>query len=554
MNFASALQGKPARWFLTLLPFVLIVVAWLYFAVLHPIPYWQQPGDYPWYALSQAFTLEARSAGFPASNLGYKYHPGLPFGLASWLALRLATHGIDDSAERIEYAIANAESFWLWAKIIALALTLAGIAVVQRMLAGRLAAFWIACGAYLSAIPAVYGTSLIQLTNESFALLYISLFYYLTFRLLTYREPHQTQHTLHSSRFGADLLCFGLGALAVAGCTIKIYYVVPAFGMAIGLLVAIKVGALDGKSVLRAFGAFLVGVLVMGAIAIKFLMGWHAFLEWIDWNYAMVSHSGRYGSGESGFLKISDAVDAIRSLSTSTLGTFPVVLMSFAFAYLMIIKGNCRDKSWLRQNMPFAAAVGSGILISLIGVLKHYSPLSHHYTLPLCASLSCLLLVSSKINPKLVACGAIAMSVLLAVNLYSYLGIHRKNTQLAQAVTQDVDAILALPIQPDEKRVWGYYSPTKYGLAPMISQYAGSAFVTQVIRGNSSPNDITPIDDLAVNNWRYVMFPKSYFPSQEDIRTKSRTHFDFAQTQFAVRGTDKLLELEAFFVLARTAE
>src|SRR5215203_7344531 len=103
-------------------PYAFVFSMWMYFGIMHSIGFWQLTGDYQWYSLSQAFTLEAKFAGFPAANNGYDVHPGVPFGFASWLALRMVAWGISGPAERISYALANAEQFWTCAIIVALAL------------------------------------------------------------------------------------------------------------------------------------------------------------------------------------------------------------------------------------------------------------------------------------------------------------------------------------------------------------------------------------------------------------------------------------------------
>ncbi|WP_158904619.1 hypothetical protein [Burkholderia sp. L27(2015)] len=562
MNTISTPKRKRAISFVSLpliftsLPFILVAAVWLYFAVLHPIPYWQESGDYPWYALSQAFTLEAKFSGFPATNLGYNIHPGVPFGFAGWVAFRLATQGLSDSSERIAYAMANAQTFWLWAKIIALALNLAGMLALQRIFKGDALRFCIACGLYFAAIPAVFGTSLLQLTNESFALVYITSFYYLTFRLLTDQKNLETEPRPRSSIFTRDLLSFLLGSLTALGCSIKIYYTAPAFGMVIGLIAAVMVKALDKRSALRVFVTFLGGLLFSGTLVINFVIGWPAFKEWIIWNYGMLSHTNRYGSGDQGFMQLSLALDAIKDLTFTTLGTFPLITASLITIYLGTTINGIKDKPWKKKNIPFVVAIFFGIFINLTGLLKHYSPLSQHYALPLCASLSCLLLIKNKdaYGRNFLKIGVILVAALLVVNLHSYTKIHTTNNQLASAVIRDSETIEKLPLLPGEKRVWGYYSPTKAGVMPMINQYAGSSFVSQIINKNSSSNDVTPNDDRDTKNWRYVIFPKSYFPTRESIPQNYPKQFDFAVTKFAIRDTDKISELETFFLLSRVSD
>jgi hypothetical protein len=51
-----------------------------------------------------------------------------------------------------------------------------------------------------------------------------------------------------------------------------------------------------------------------------------------------------------------------------------------------------------------------------------------------------------------------------------------------------------------------------------------------------------------------VIFPKSYFPTEQAVRERYRAHFDIAATKFAIRDTDRITELGTFILLSRTPE
>lgn len=551
MVLDSAHKERCASLLLEWLPFIVVAMIWLYFAVLDPVPFWQQTGDYSWYALSHAFTFEAKVEGYRAANFGYNIHPGVPFGIVSWIAFRIATYAAGDSGERVVFAINHGEAFWAWAKFIALVLNLSGMYVLKRMFKGDVVRFCIACCVYFAAVPASFGASFLQLTNESFALVYIVTFYWLLFKLLS--EPDavvgigKVEVCFVSTR---GLLSFCLGALTAFGLSMKIYYTAPAFGLVAGFWSAVVFGSFDKKSVLRLFGIFLGSFVLSGWLVVAFIVGFPALKTWIIWNYGMLSHSNHYGSGGQGFIQLSSVFEAIKSLIFTTSGTFPMIVAFVVVVFFSVVIKNANDKSWRRRYFPFVVAISFGMFINLTGLLKHYA---QHYALPLCASLVCLLLIQGNVVYSRVMSGfALSLVVMLfAVNLNSYAKTHMYSVDMANAVIRDCAIIEKLPISSNEVRVWGYFSPTNNGILPMIKQYSGSDFISGIILKNSSPVDIVPSNERDVSDWRYVLFPKTYYPSRESVFENYRQVFDFKATKFEIVDTDNISELETFFLLVR---
>ncbi|HEY4075153.1 MAG TPA: hypothetical protein VGM52_18820 [Herbaspirillum sp.] len=553
MNIMSLKKNRIASAALTTVPFIVVTLAWFYFAVLNPVPFWQQTGDYSWYALSHAFTLESDLSGVRAINFGYNIHPGVPFGIASWLAFRLATLGISESSNRISYAIAHAENFWMWAKIIALTLNLTGLYVIQRMFSKDLFRFLIASGLYFAAVPTVFGTSLAQLTNESFALPFVAIFYFLTFKLLTAAGEREWDPA--NLKFTAETrnLCCSLGALTAIGCSIKIYYMAPAFGLVIAIFVAIGIAAIPKKAAFKMFIYGLAGFLFAGTIVV-FILGKSTALTWIGWNWGMLSHSDRYGTGSHSFMQWASVKAALEKLIASTKDLFPLIIGSSMILAVATTILRIRDNAWKRANLPFAIALFTGITINFLGLIKHYAP---HYALPICASLPCLLLIVKRndSNQSHLRLGEIAVLIavviMFTINIRNYALEHAHQILNASATVRDEELIEKLPLAPGEKRVWGYFSPTKGGVTPMITNYAGSEYVTQILK-TTNASDISPGDEKDTKNWRYVIFPKSYFPTAASIPENYPKMFDFATTNFTMHKDDQTRELETMFVLTRT--
>jgi hypothetical protein len=554
---------KPVLVALQLLPFLVVFISWFYLAIWNPVPYWQIQGDYSWYALSHAFTLESKSAGFPASNHGYNIHPGIPFGIASWVALRLATISIHGSAERIAYAVLHSEEFWHWAKLIALLLTLGGVLIIRRLFQHRLKYYLIACGAYLAAIPAVFSMSIAQLTNESFALIYMTGFYALIYIILvptttdSFGEATASKERLDVCAIGRvsrrDLISIALGVMAAFGCSIKIYYLAPAFGLFVGAMAACYVGTFSRKLLLRSAVCFALGFLFAGLVLVIGLIGWSSFNHWLNSTWQIISHSGIYGTGSKGFLRIDQSWKALLDITNSTRGAFPVIVGALIFLTCFVVIKKRHDRRWTNSYAPFATAVIIGISANLTGLLKHYSPLSQHYAIIVVASLPSLVLIISadRVGAKYLNVLSLLLPVFLLLTLSHVASTHALQLQNSAAVTRDIAIIDNLPLSQNERRVWGYFSECREGVVPLISQYAGSQFVTDVINRTIGTTDISPSTAPDAKNWRYVVFPKTYYPSRDSIATNYKAMFDFSPTKFVLSVNDKVMELERFFLLDR---
>jgi hypothetical protein len=293
--------------------------------------------------------------------------------------------------------------------------------------------------------------------------------------------------------------------------------------------------------------------LLTGFLIVFFILGWPAFTNWISWNWQMLSHSDRYGTGEKGFIKFRAVMSAIGELSFSTKGSLPAVFIALAIFTFTQIRKNIKDRIWVNTYIPFSAVVLIGISINLLGLLKHYTS---HYALPLCASLPCLLLIVDrrKLSRDYLIAGVTLITALVILCLHNFSSIHTSSVQRADAAIRDVEVINSLPISKEKRRVWGYFSPSEGGVLPLIQSYAGSTLATQVLQEVIDPIDTSPIRETDLEKWKYVIFPKKYFPTRESILENYQKQFDFAATQFKLQEADKISELEMFFVLTRTAE
>jgi hypothetical protein len=531
-----------------LLPYGLTIAAWWYFAVFAPIPYWQEKGDYSWYALSHAFTLDSIYAGSRAFNIGYGVHPGLPFGFLSWVAFRLTTLGIPTAGERIAYVVDHAESFWLYAKAIALLLNVAGIYALQRGAGRNILLFWIAFLIYFAMLPAAFESTFVQLTNESSALLFVVAAYILVGRFYFVSMARTGPQPLTTRRLtAADRAAFAIGALGAVGWSIKIYYLAPIFGLAFGLLVACMLGSIPWSSLVRSSIAAAIGFVIPFAAIVTLTMGWSGLAAWASWNWSMLSHVNTYGSGASGFLDLNEMTKAAETLTTKTGLRFPIIFAIITVMALVLVAKRARDPRWRADNLPLFLAVALGLTINALGLLKHFAP---NYALPVCATLSCLvLLLNGYLTPRALTISAFLAAIFAVLNLVAFTSEHAAMLKVAHEILDDEQQISRLPLAPGQKRVWGYYSAVKAGELPMIVAYSGSTLASRSVFPTGQSRDTVPNSDPSAKGWKYVIFPKPSFPTRASIAPNYLSRFDFAAAKFRVKPEDKITELKHFFVL-----
>ena len=529
-------------------PFLVTIAAWAWGSVLNPLPFWQVETDYSWLSLSHAYTVEARLAGHPALNHGYTVHPGVPFGIVSWIALRLSTLSVAGAEGRIVDGLVHADRYWMWAKFMALLLNLAGLGVLRYLFRGRLQFYLMAAAAYLACLPAVYNAALFQLSNESLALLYLTGFYTLAYIALSPVAsatgsglPRRQQAT-----------CFFLGVLTAAGWSIKIYYLAPSIGLVAGMLTASALGILPWKSLRSAAGFYFAG-LVVGVSVVGFgFLGWDALKAWWLWNWKMLTHTGRYGNAGDGFLSSDSVLAAAKALVVSTRGAFPAMVAVLATLTFRTIGRNWHDQNWKKTWLPFSVAALAGVSINLLAALKHYAP---HYCISVAASLAWLLFIvsSDRTGSRAFRVLYVLIPVCLLLTLDAAKEDHLFHLNKSAAVLRDIEAIFKLPMEPGKRRMWAYFSPSREGTAPLVAYEAGSPFVEGIIKKTIGATDNTPNLDPNPGDWQYIIFPRRYYPTAASLVVNYKKMFDFKSGVFEMTGGEKVTELETFLVVEPSA-
>ncbi|HEY1545754.1 MAG TPA: hypothetical protein VGG01_25405, partial [Xanthobacteraceae bacterium] len=199
------------------------------------------------------------------------------------------------------------------------------------------------------------------------------------------------------------------------------------------------------------------------------------------------------------------------------------------------------------KNLPLFVALALGLTINAVGLLKHYSP---RYALPVCATLSCLvLLLNHDLTPRALKISAILATILAALNLVAFASGHATLLNVAHEILEDEQQIARLPLAPGEKRVWGYYSAVKAGELPLIVTFSGSPLASRSVFPAGQSRDTVPNSDPSAEDWKYVVFPKPAFPTRASIASNYLNRFDFAEAKFRIKPEDTITELKQFFVL-----
>ena len=91
----------------------------------------------------------------------------------------------------------------------------------------------------------------------------------------------------------------------------------------------------------------------------------------------MLTHSGYYGRGESGFLDADFVVTNFRKIAIQPVNIgFWIITIIMLTAYISIFLVNRNIEIWKKNNLPFFCALMVGVTIGTIGLLKHYFALA----------------------------------------------------------------------------------------------------------------------------------------------------------------------------------
>jgi hypothetical protein len=497
----QATQRLASSRFIGLLLAAGLVATWLTIVFVWPVQFWEANNDYVYLSLAHAINFETLLHGRLYSDSGLLNHPGVPFYFASWLGLRAAALS-NSGSDIVQSVLSDPGQFFMATRIIAGLIGAAAVGTAWALLSG-VTAPWrlLAILAFFAGAPASFRYGLVLLGNETFALpLAVLLFW--AIGLCARASP------------AANWPWLLLGAVAGLGYTVKLLY--------LDLLVAaVAVAAIDSCWVSRRPDLTLMIGLVRrtSLVAIAFLavagsiliatLGRGGLIALLQFHKGIFTHSGMYGSGESGFVSNTAVYDALVNWFAELALPYLLILV---VAGLFLIVRRKPGISLDRLTVLWISASLAAMLSAVAAVLKHFDT---HYVVAICAILPFAFLpVLAQRRIRWIAAAGILASL-------GFTGFHvarefSQESTTAAALMEDETAIAAMPLLPGEARLWTYRVPSEKFAAAFIATYSG---VEPLIASLADPARQEFSSYSAVDRrYRYIVLDSNYFKSADDVR------------------------------------
>jgi hypothetical protein len=517
---------------------VMLVAAWLAIYVLWPIPFWASGDDYVFLSLAHALHFDAVLHGAaPYADEGLVNQPGIPFYVASWLALRgaalFASHP-DVAAE----TMANPAGFFLATRILAGLTTGAAVFGAWRLMLA-LAPPWrlLTILAAFAATPMSFRYGLTVLGDETFALPLAVLSFW-ALRSVVTAPP------------GAIRPWLLLGAVAGLGYTVKLLY--------LDILVAVgAVAVVDGWwSEPRLGWGFTVGVVRRGAlIAAGFLgaagsillvvLGRSGLVTLLKFHAAIAVHRGSYGTGDVGVASAQSVYDALAHGIVVTAAPYLFVL---ALLLLPAVLAPRRRAGTLDRALAlWTTAALAAIAAAAAAVLKHYSS---HYVIAIGSLLPFALApILARETLRWITGAAIACALILTA--WSAAGQFARERRDITATADDLSVIAAMPLSPGDVRLWTYGVRSENFAAAFVAHYSG---VRPVIAALLSPGrqDFSSFAQID-RPYRYIVVDRSHYADADAVRRQTGSLDPTQRVMVRLEADDTIRELKSLIVVERAA-
>jgi hypothetical protein len=475
----------------------ILCATWLAIVLRWSVPFWQAYDEYVYEALADALNLEVwlrSGVHFEDSNLGT--HPGVPFYLISWLSLR-ATALLTGHGDVVSYALHEPDAFHLATRIAAGLITFSAILGGWRILsplAPTLRA--LALFSFFAADPSSLIYGLTFLAVETFALPIAVLMFWAVKRISYARQEMMAPW----------ILC---GAVAALGYLVKLTYIYVLLGMIVLVFVRalqLQVRVRDKALFVASRLAIVVGTFIVVATGVLLaLVGWRGLHDLLQTHIGLL-FAERGGSGPSvSIKKMGVALDYF----VTTRAILPMIVAALAVlaytAYSEWRVGSLDE----RKTLWLAVAV-TALGFTTFVILNHF----HDFYIPAISALLPFVWkpsldrpISAKIATPLFAVAAV-FTVLETAGFYQHMDQQSKNMQA------DEQTILALPLRPNEARLWTYRTPSKYFVEELILQFAG---LQDYVRGGEPiTKDYSSYANVP-RAYRYIIFDRRYHPTADMI-------------------------------------
>lgn len=479
----------------------LLTAAWLTIVFVWPTHFWATGNDYVYLSLAHAIHFEFALHHKIDPDAALLNHPGLPFYFTSWLALRAAAFS-EGSNEIIQSALSHPDDFFLASRIIAGLITAAAVGAAWLLLRG-ITAGWrlLAMLAFFATTSASLRYGLTLLGNETFALpLAVLLFW--TIGLLARASPRANWPWLLLGSVAAlgyvvKLLYLDLLVASAAVAAIDAWWGCRRPGMTL-LIEFIRRVTLLAVAFLAVAGSLLLAVL--GRNGLKALLTFHA---------SIFTHSGNYGSGEVGLVSTVAVGDALTKIAETAL---PYPLVAVVAALIVVLWEKSRSGSLDRLTALWVTAALAAMLSAAAAVLKHFGS---HYVVSISAILPFALLpVLAQRRFRWVAAAAVAGG--LGVTAFQAAHEFALESQAAAEIAEDEIRIAAMPLLPEEARLWTYRVASEKFATAFVATYSGLQSLTAAL-ADPSLRDFSSYS-MINRPYRYIVLDHDYFPDADAVR------------------------------------
>lgn len=498
--------------------------------------------DYGMLSISHAIHLEWRLShgeSFPAPGLAG--HPGIPFYLASWLAVFLVVPSFSGAGyERFSEIMANIETIYLANQAIAIALiavsTYAFIRVTARVASAGV--ILVALGLWLGSSYQAILTST-ALSIETFALPLNILFLWILLRLATHPRISVT-----------DAVACGL--VAALGYLLKLPYLYIAMGLGAAFIAHVVVNRTgmvhSAKNAAIMIASFL---LCIGSIGYS-VIGETALMELFRFHESVLFHTGYYGNGAPGVIDISHAKAALQSfLAYGSMAPWVALMLGFA-CIVFAVRGWQSGKAGPLEVI-LGVGVGAAAIFAAIGVLKHFN---EHYVAGVAPTLPglviALTLLVGKVQPDSFKRLRILLALLLVFGIsYSiYFSVAQKQGEVAHRrdlLNDRLELEKLLQVGNDRTLFTYHVSMQEFGEG-FILHYSGIPALVLEYRTRNKARVSSYMQPTG--SFKYVVVDKAYFPNITAVRNASNLD-PIGTVKVSPSNADRVIELRRSLVVIK---
>lgn len=419
-----------------------ILVCWGLFNIgFRPPPSALLSPDYATLSAAQGINIDSwiHEGGTRQISSFQTTHPGIPFQLLSYATYRLAYANMKDFDTRLAAYAADPERYAWAMQFSSLLLFLFGIWLLRQwiddaLLVSATVAFFLLYGAS-------WDSTFQLLTIESPVLAIAALATLVVISALKHRK--------------SNFVPVILGAVFALIFLNKLNYIVWAAAAGLMLLV-VDIG--DRRPIREiALRALLFSATFVGTVlALMYLLTGAAGLsQMLSLHMSVFTHTGMYGGGASGLVDLEMVQNAFKALGGSYYALGFATLMIVLLVAPIRLKMIGRHQPLPQYLPPLTLFLWSAAVLGFLVTIRHFSV---HYLVPPIALASVLLILWLRYEHALV--GKVVAVGLIGLSIWNFAeraprSLHWQGV-MARGFDAEAAAVMRLPLEPGEVRLWGY--------------------------------------------------------------------------------------------------